>query len=299
MHFDQACWDIVSVRIPEALSQQRRGVSSDVVGLIFINFYFSAEHVSLGRSMGPAITGAGRFVSYFGPAVNVRSSIDLSGVGGQFGARAMGGMGQGCEVLTSSSSVKRGKDPLSLRSSLAFAAATKTSADPLGARGPSVYRGEVVQPYGVYVPPSAKLWIALRLISSSPSETPLRFACVTPGPHHVYFGMEIICQGTHFADPAVSYVITRLVGVDEAKGRVGVEVRGFNSMTRAEVHGPYIVEFIQKDVVLAGFLGMSFTQVLRRLFCVPFWVGLRGIVGCGCGGGSQQEFFEEADASHS
>jgi len=53
-----------------------------------------------------------------------------------------------------------------------------------------------------------------------------------------------------------------------------MEVCRFNSMTRAEVHGLYIVKFIQENIVLVGFLGMTLAQVLQRFFCISFWVGL-------------------------
>jgi len=147
---------------------------------------------------------------------------------------------------------------LGLRSSVGFAASVKPSKDPLGVNGPHVDRGIPDPTWGVFVPPAAHLTLTLSLSAPVVSTQDVRFRCVTPGPHRVYFGMGLICLGPHFNDQRTSYIFTGCLVKDRLAGRVELEVRGFDRETQVEAvgRGPYIIEFRFADVVkLEGFAG--------------------------------------------
>ena len=150
------------------------------------------------------------------------------------------------------------KGPLGLRSSIGFAASVKPSKDPLGVNGPHVDRGVPDPVWGVFIPPTAHLALALSLTAPVVSTQDVRFRCVTPGLHRVFFGMGLICLGPHFDDKKTSYIFTSCLLKDRLAGRVELEVRGFDRETQVEAvgRGPYIIEFRFADVVkLEGFAG--------------------------------------------
>jgi len=219
--------------------------------LFYFNFNFNSDVSVLDG--GRHTLSTGKYVSYLGPSVDVRSSIgDNLELCGEFAGiiRAGRGAGGAARVV-----VPGLEDPLSFGSSLVFAASVKTSDDPLGTGGPHVDLdlGDPVKPWGVYVPPSAHLAVTLRL--DSPPAKGVRLRCVTAGPHTIYFGMGITCHGLHFSDRTVSYIVTDCLAIDEVADRVDVEVRAFSNATGGEEvgQGPFILEFKFVGTVLVGF----------------------------------------------
>jgi len=203
--------------------------------------------------------GGPKFVSYLGPAVDMRSSFDSFGIDGHtvgvvedVGDLEYGREG-GLSLPTSDGGISKGF--LSFASSLRFAASFKSSIDPLGANGPSVDRGKPVGKWRVYVPPEANLRVVLRLVPSMSTTDPDRFLCCTFGPLNIYRGMGVLCQGLHLADKRLCYIITRLLYASEADDRIDVEVVAYNRISKEEdpSRGPYILHFRWTGVTLVGF----------------------------------------------
>ena len=165
-----------------------------------------------------------RYISYLGPATDIRSSIDSFGIHGRFGVAVAAHEGclEDSARLVVSGEGKRG--PLGLRSSVGFAASVKPSKDPLGVNGPHVNRGIPDPTWGVFVPPTAHLTLKLSLAALVVSTQDVHFRCVTLGPHRVYFGMGLICLGPHFDDQRTSYIFTGCLVKDRLAGRVELEV---------------------------------------------------------------------------